>query len=146
MCSSDLLAGCATRGETEAARESRERVMLARELMDLADHAATIMDDVVSVESVKQSDPLQLAAASKVRSNVIDVVRAIALTPSPREGMARMYVWSQLAAWSCENRHKLNPKAFIDNCDSTFGAIRDNISRAAAKVFDERTQIGRAHV
>ena len=135
-----LLGGCATPEPIDDKQDLRNRVLLSRKLMETADHASVVFDEVVTEIYLQGADPHKLAMNARARLMVTDVVRAMALSPDPADGLVRMYVWSQLAEWACGNRQRINPDLMASDCARTYGRIRANIDAVARAYMDERTR------
>jgi hypothetical protein len=135
-----LLAGCSAPVPMEDKKDLRDRVILSRQLMETADHAAAVLDGVVTELYLEGADPHSIAMNARARLMVTDVVRAMALSPDPADGLVRMYVWAQLAEWACGNRQRINPDLMASDCARSYGRIRANIESVARRYMDEKTR------
>jgi hypothetical protein len=133
-----LAAGCVNMAPPppEDKRNLRDRVVLSRQLLELADYTQSVMTETVTQDLLQHTDPVQLASMSRLRTSMVATVRAMALSADPEEGLIRLYVWAQLAEWTCENRVRSNPEMVANNCEQTSGRIRLQVERLAARALD----------
>lgn len=129
----------AARGKSDL----RSRVELANHLLEIADDAASVTNDTVSRALIRRDSPLHVAVLERNRSDVTASVRSMALSPNPEEGIVRLYVWSRIAKWTCENRVAAAPDMVVDICEEVYGLLASRIDSVAEEVLDANT---RAHL
>lgn len=130
-----VAAGCtAPKAEHDAGKESLRRdIVLATQLMGVADMAQAISRDELSRLVLTDATPEQVAYSARVHAGVANSLSGIALDPTPRAGLARMYLWCRIASAACANRVRLRPSAIVDNCDRVYGRIRGSVDAIAAR-------------
>ena len=132
-----LASGCVNMAPPppENKQDLRNRVVLSRELLEIADHADTVMAEQVSQVLLQHADPLKVATMTLVRSGAVASIRSLALCADPEEGLIRLYVWAHLGEWACENRVRSNPEMMMDNCAETYGRIRLRVDSLAGRAL-----------
>jgi hypothetical protein len=137
-----LAAGCASHARDAAGYDKealRKEVALATKLMDIADlaHAEARMQYVRLV--VRRAPEIEIAAVAKMQSGVSSTVRAMALDPSPTQGLVQMYIWSRMAGFACENRRRAMSESVPFPCDELYGRIAVQLAALAkAELGDAR--------
>lgn len=111
----------------------RRDIVLATQLMGVADLAQAISRDELSRLVLSEAPSEQVAYAARVHSGITSSVSGFALDPTPRAGLARMYLWCRIARAACANRVRLRPSAVIDNCDRIYGRIEASVDAIAAR-------------
>ena len=134
LVASAMVAGCAAPGKGASGYDKeamRRDVALASKLMDLADLASTQARTQYVRLLVQRAPDLELAAIAKLQAGITSVSRAMALDPSPVQGLVHMYIWSRMARFACENRKQSLPESMRFPCDELYGRVADQLSSLA---------------
>jgi hypothetical protein len=136
------VAGCAATAKDGPGYDKaalRKDVALATKLMDLADLASAEARMQYVRLLVQRAPDLELAAIAKLQAGIGSVTRAMALDPSPMQGLVQMYIWGRMAPFACENRKRAMPEAAPFSCDDVYGRVADQVSALAkAELGDAR--------
>jgi hypothetical protein len=88
---------------------------------------------------VRRAPEIEIAAVAKMQSGVSSTVRAMALDPSPTQGLVQMYIWSRMAGFACENRRRAMSESVPFPCDELYGRIAVQLAALAkAELGDAR--------
>ena len=137
-----LAAGCASHARDAAGYDKealRKEVALATKLMDIADlaHAEARMQYVTLL--VRRAPDVEIAAVAKLQAGVSSAVRAMAIDPSPIQGLVQMYIWSRMAGFACENRRRVMRESVPFPCDELYGRVAVQLAALAkAELGDAR--------
>ena len=126
-----VVAGCAAPAKDTPGYDKealRKDVALATKLMDLADLASAEIRMQYVRLLVQRAPELELAAIAKLQAGIGSATRAMALDPSPMQGLVQMYIWSRMARFACENRRQVMPEAVPFSCDDAYGRVADQLS------------------
>lgn len=131
------ITACQSAAPIDEKIELRSRVALAEELLEVADFASSVCLEGVAQAVLNKDMPLKIALAERTLTDVTSTVTALALTSNPEEGLIRLYVWTRLAEFACQNRMALiNTSTFvINNCDTVFVPIRERVDELADRIL-----------
>jgi len=136
------VAGCAapardTPGYDKAAL--RKEAALATKLMALSDLASADARMQYVRLLVQRAPDFEVAAIAKQQAGIASVTRAMALEPSPVQGLVQMYIWARVARFACENRKQVRPETVPFSCDDIYGPVADQLAALAkAELGDVR--------
>lgn len=77
------------------------------------------------------ANPQTLASYMLTRAESTSNIRALALGADPAGALVDLYVYSNLAAWACENRVRAHPELPLMPCADTFGVLQQDIAQIA---------------
>ena len=140
LAASAVLAGCAAQAKDTPGYDKaalRKDVALATKLMDLADLASAEARMQYVRLLVQRAPDIELAAMAKLQAGIGSATRAMALDPSPMQGLVQMYIWSRMARFACENRKQVMPEAVPFPCDDCYGRVADQLSVLAKAELGE---------
>jgi hypothetical protein len=127
-----MLAGCTGAPQSTAnIAEIRSSVQLSARLLDASDTASAAFDRVVNHALMEGAPPRELYSYMLTRAEATANVRALALGADPAGALVDLYVFSQLALWTCENRARLHPEIALTPCESTYGVLKDEVAQIA---------------
>jgi hypothetical protein len=128
--------GCASGPSRSERAVLQQRLELSSELLDLADSIGAQFQASYVQAVAADVSPKQLAIAAVARNEGSNNVRAIVLGLNPWGDLVDLYVWAHIAEAACRNRVRLRPDLVVNNCDSTFGLIRERVEELARKRLD----------
>lgn len=139
-----LLAACsAPQPAEDPAKEAlRHDIVLATQLMGVADLAQSITRDDLSRLLLADAPGEHVAYAARVHAGVTSTLQGFALDPTPKSGLARMYVWCRIGQAACANRLRLNPRYAIDDCDRVYVRLQAVIDAIAVNEMTPRQRAG----
>jgi hypothetical protein len=131
--------GCASAPATEeyGKAQFRRDMVIAMQLMDVADLAYAVTRAEYVKALVRRQPDIEVAALAKMHSGVSSTTRAIAVDPTPMVGLVQMYIWGKMSVFACENRTRVAPETVPCGCDPLFGKVAQVIAKVARRHISE---------
>jgi len=139
-CAALLAAGCAPRLENTHDKDAlRQEAVLGVQLMDIADLGNGLMREVYAQEALDpDTDSRKLAVTARLTAGVSATLRAMAISPSPRDGLVQMYIWCRVGKFAAKNRERKSPGVVPDLSESVYGRIEAQLQPIAERNLSAR--------
>ena len=130
-----LAAGCAPRLENTHDKDLlRQEAVLGVQLMDIADLGNALMREAYAQEALDpDTDSRKLAVTARLTAGVSSTLRAMAISPSPRDGLVQMYIWCRVGKFAARNRERKAPGMVPDLSESIYGRIEAQLQPIAER-------------
>lgn len=131
--------GCQTTPQAEdpSKAQFRRDMVIAMQLMDVADLAHALTRTVYVDALVRRRPDIEIAAIAKMHAGISSTTRAMAVDPTPMVGLVQMYIWSKMAVFACQNRVATSPEAVPCGCDPLYGKVSEVILQVAKRHMGE---------
>ncbi|MCX5640802.1 MAG: hypothetical protein NT059_08335 [Planctomycetota bacterium] len=113
--------------------QTRFRVQLTSELLDIADTAASLFQAEVIRARLNGRPEREIAYLELTRNNAAANYRSLALGQDAWGALVDLYVFSELSNAACEHRADARPDLATIDCDATYGEIHRRILAIASK-------------
>jgi len=130
-----LAAGCSPRLENTHDKDLlRQEAVLGVQLMDIADLGNALMREAYAQEALDpDTDSRKLAVTARLTAGVSSTLRAMAISPSPRDGLVQMYIWCRVGKFAARNRERKAPGMVPDLSESIYGRIEAQLQPIAER-------------
>jgi len=139
-CAALPAAGCAPRLENTHDKDAlRQEAVLGVQLMDIADLGNALMREAYAQEALDpDTDSRKLAVTARLTAGVSSTLRAMAISPSPRDGLVQMYIWCRVGKFAARNRERKAPGMVPDLSESVYGRIEAQLQPIAERNLSAR--------
>lgn len=113
--------------------ETRFRVQLSSELLDVADTAAALFETEIINARLAGRPEREIAYLEITRNGAVANYRSLALGQDAWGALVDLYVFSDLSVTACEHRARLHPDLATIDCDATYAEVHRRILEIASK-------------
>jgi hypothetical protein len=113
--------------------ETRFRVQLSSELLDVADTAAALFETEIINARLAGRPEREIAYLQITRNGAVANYRSLALGQDAWGALVDLYVFSDLSVAACEHRARLHPDLATIDCDATYAEVHRRILEIASK-------------
>ena len=113
--------------------ETRFRVQLTSELLDVADTAAALFETEIINARLAGRPEREIAYLEVTRNGAVANYRSLALGQDAWGALVDLYVFSELSVVACEHRARSRPDLATIDCDATYAEVHRRIVEIASK-------------